>query len=261
MKPTNSFQTNDDYYRKLFGKKDATEKKTPSSNIVDRAGESLCQFSYSIVPSENQSKTYTAALEELNNSRANVSPKHLITIDGKEYVRPLTFKETLEARLDAYNSRMTREEETLLFTTPLSTCTGIVYGPKYPIANHFKIIPFCKELITLDSRPLHYDLLPGVELDKTQAIYGDGLGKAQVKKHPAWLAAVEFDDNLLNEYVDLVFSLSIRGNMGFWLSDVINDDHLHPLTATIKGADSLYTIRSKTHFLRIENHKPTNQTD
>mgnify|MGYP006883448250 CR=1 FL=1 len=42
-----------------------------------------------------------------------------------------------------------------------------------------------------------YDNLIGVELDRTNAVYRTRLTKAKVIEHPAWLAAVEEDRDLL----------------------------------------------------------------
>jgi len=239
MTHTNSFQTNKDYYERLFGRRDAPKKNPNANTMMDNASENLSEFKYSSVGSPDSIETYGLALEELRKSRDGIDPKHLITIDETEFVRPLTFKETIEARLDGYKTDSDDEEMFLLLNRPGLTCTGIAY-PNYRMFSNlnndkFKIIPLCKELITFDSERDYlflltsYESLEGIELDKTKGIYNELLTKEQVKIHPGWLAAVEGDQKLLSEYADLIFSLRTNKSMMFTLASLNLNDHLRAL--------------------------------
>ena len=140
---------------------------------------------YVLMPS---ARTYALGVEELR--QASVK-------------RPFTFKENLQARVEAYESGDYR-----LFETWLNSCTGIVYKAG---TTRFKIIPSCAELIGINKDfshsflPVEYDTIAGVELDSSKGKYNHLLTKAEVLEHPAWLASVEGDRTLLSAYTDIVF--------------------------------------------------------
>ena len=136
-----------------------------------------------------QASTYARGVEALH----SVSVK-----------RPFTFKENLQARVEAYESG-----DYSLFDTWLNSCTGIAYKDD---STEFKLIPACAELIDIDkdrvyfSLPIDYSRITGVELDSSKGKYNQGLTNAEILKHPAWLALVEGDRALLRTYTDIVFS-------------------------------------------------------
>jgi len=268
MKPTNSFKTNEDYYKKLFGRRKTTKKNPNKRTVIDKASENLLSLPYSLIPSDDYAPTYGLALDELRNSKSHLNPKHIITIKGKEYVRPLTFKETLEAKLNLYKSEMTNEEKSYLIDSWLSTCTAIARKRFHnQNNNNIKIIPVCEELITLDSAfddaylVTSYDFLRGIEIDTRYGLYGQFLSKDEVKVHPGWLAAVERDNALLSEYVDLVFSLSKKNNMGFFLMDISYDCQLRTLSIQDdSSANAINTMNNNTRFMRLGNKKQTKYT-
>jgi len=132
--------------------------------------------------------------------------------DGSKIYRPLTFKETIEARINDYESS-TPEERLKLFKSWNNTCTGIAYKANGIIkkSTKFKIIPQAKELILLpqdynqSTLPVEYDKISGIELDRTKAKYNELLTIDEVLNHPAWNAAVENDKSLLKTYAEIVF--------------------------------------------------------
>ena len=144
--------------------------------------------------------------------------------------RPFTFKENLQARVEAYESGDYR-----LFETWLNSCTGIVYKAG---TTKFKIIPQCAELIGINKDfsqrflPVEYNTIMGVELDSSKGKYKQLLTKAEVLEHPAWLASVEGDRTLLSAYTDIVFKAyaskhsSRDESMGFYVKKNTPADEL-----------------------------------
>ena len=139
---------------------------------------------------------------------STIHPQHWLN-DGKKIPRPLTFKETIEARVADYDNNADTPKRLRLFETWNDTCTGIAYKGG---TTRFKIIPVCKELITIphyyeqDFLSIDYDDLDGIELDLRDAPYNELLPPDQIENHPAWLAAVGGDTYLLKAYQDIVFA-------------------------------------------------------
>ena len=189
-------------------------------------------------------------------------------------VRPLTFRETLAARLESY---FTSEKRKKFFNTYLYTCTAVAYrgnldsSYKALIENSkFKIIPISSDLLGLEANfnetfvQINYDSLGGVELDRKDAAYNRRLTKDEVVKHPAWLAAVEGDERLLKDYSDLVFPLikkrfGLGKSMPFMLRSNVEKDQLSSLSANLLDANLLAEGRSNFHwdadFLRLSEAK------
>jgi len=141
--------------------------------------------------------------------------------------KPLTFKETILARVEAYESG-----DKSLFDTWLDSCTGIVYKSG---TTKFKIVPNCEQLRTISKDfsgaflPITYDainasierretsddnLSPTMyatidlpELDSTRGKYNTLLTYAESLEHPGWLAALEGDRELLKTYTNIVSSV------------------------------------------------------
>ncbi len=124
----------------------------------------------------------------------------------KERAEPFTFKENLQARVEASESGDHR-----LFETWLDSCTGIAYKAG---TTKFKIVPQCAELCTIPAEfseafmSIDYGKIEGIELDSDKtAKYNTLLTKAEICKHPVWLAAVGEDKALLKTYTDIVFAV------------------------------------------------------
>jgi len=270
MPHTNSFKTNKEYYERLFGRRNTPKKNPNAKTVIDNASQSFkpdleSDLTYSLIPSNGPANTYGLALEKLTESVDGINSRHLTL----EYIRPLTFKETIEARLNAYKTGMTEDEKKfLLFCCWLSTCTGIAYPASNSAnPNKFKIIPICEELINLDYKfkesflKTHYNSLQGEELDRSQGISEALLTKKQAKAHPVWLAAVEGDRTLLSEYANLVFSLFKGKNMRFIIADIAhigNTPQLIPLDICYinnnSNASGFNNFDYISCFIRIANN-------
>ncbi|MBI2662429.1 hypothetical protein HYX11_03140 [Candidatus Woesearchaeota archaeon] len=161
-----------------------------------------------------------ALQEECSRLELRTHPRYYFfsgSLNSNTY-RPLTFKENIQARVEAYESG-----DYSLFgivEDSLSSCTGIAYK-KY--TTQFKIITQSEHLITIDTRfepslshhgpfyePFYfladYDALVGTELDSSFGEYNINLTKSDVLEHPGWLALLEEDRSLLKTYCDIVFA-------------------------------------------------------
>ena len=215
--------------------------------------------------------TYAQGFHALRNAcQADENSVHpLFTLDGgSEIYRPLTFKENIGARvIDFYNfqnpdgTERTKQERLRLFTERwLDSCTAIAYQKG---TTKFKVVPMSPELITIPESfnqhymKIEYASLGGTELDRAGATYNALLTPSQVENHPAWLAAVEDDVNLLKAYRDIVFAAKENPEkaMGFWLRDDIPEDHLRALFVDKLGnnsnANGNYNLNSNGSFLHV----------
>jgi len=156
----------------------------------------------------DQTKTYALGKCALQDSASEFHPIH--RVDGQWVVRPLTFKENLEARLWMYKNAGEEEKKLLFDSSWTDSCTAVVYNGG---TTKFKIIPISEHLIGLEkdfNEPLlavDYNdpaFAGAVELDSKDARYNSRLKKEEVLTHPAWLAAAQ-DADLLVEYADVVF--------------------------------------------------------
>lgn len=212
-----------------------------------------------------QAGTYALGVEAVR-STANLNP--FIMDNGSKIYRPLTFKENIEARVNDYNTEKnpdgsirTEEERQRFFTTWLDSCTGIAYKgiADKKKSTKFKIIPECRELITIDRTingeflPVDYDSLQGIELDSSKGIYNVLLTKDKILNHEAWNEAVQ-DKSLLKNYADIVFSLKKGKLMGFWTRSNTDDNELRALCinclGSYSGAYGDYDLCFSARFLR-----------
>ncbi|MBS3148025.1 hypothetical protein J4219_04020 [Candidatus Woesearchaeota archaeon] len=134
--------------------------------------------------------------------------------------RPLTFKETVQARIDQFE----HEGAAGLWTNWLDTSSAIVYQKD---TTKFRIVSLSDDLlrnVPASFRdaflPVNYDDFSSfVELDVQDRddLYNRSLTPDQVLKHKGWLAAVEGDRNLLRRYSNIVFG-QVQGGvaMAFW---------------------------------------------
>ena len=154
--------------------------------------------------------------------------------------RPLTFKETVQARIDQFKEFQKQKKSVktgqTLWTSWLDTCTAIVYKKS---STKFKIIPLSPNLLRLPASfknaflaDIDYDSFTDVdEIDMTNpehGVYNELLTQEQVvgndkdlKPHRGWLAALGGDNAenraLLKEYAAIVFALLKRDTaMQFW---------------------------------------------
>jgi hypothetical protein len=186
-----------------------------------------------------EAESYASGVYALRNAAKHPHPQFKKD-DGSEIIRPFTFKENIEARVDDYNcltnpdgSKRTEKERLRLFSSYLDSCTGIAHKRG---SSRFKIIPVCKELILIDEGfdanflSVDYDSLPGIELKRDAATYNHRLSKNKVLEHPAWKAAVG-DDNLLKAYVDIIFGNPRNSELlGFCITRKTDCDELRALS-------------------------------
>jgi hypothetical protein len=173
-------------------------------------------------------------------------------IDGETYAKavqklrdmsaiPFTFKQNIEARVSNYNtlenldgSKRTIEERLLLFNISLDSCTGIV---NKAYSSRFKIIPYCLGLINImpvssniKGLLADYEKTGGDELFTGWAKYDNDIIPEDVITHPAWLASLENDKELLKKYVSIYFKeFKKQRGMGFWVSKLESNEELRPL--------------------------------
>ncbi|MBT3537987.1 hypothetical protein HN933_02275 [Candidatus Woesearchaeota archaeon] len=220
-----------------------------------------------------QTSTYALGVQALRDvySEGKCPDHPVIEIAGSRIVRPLTFKENIEARVNDYKtltnpdgSERTKEERLRLFNRWLDSSCGIAYKAG---TTKFKIIPVCKELIEVvknfngEYLPINYDKVVGTELDRSNAKYDTLLTKAEVIEHPAWRTAVEDDKELLKDYADIIFTEKKSANklMSFWTRSNIAQDQLRALfvdnlndNSSANGSDYLSNYGS---FLQVAPSK------
>ena len=208
------------------------------------------QRSYILLPGTS---TYGLGVQELQDKGqgSNVHPLYKFS-DGRQVLRPLTFKENIIARLEDYNTLQDTDHNPRDLTTRLQfwniwldSCTGIAYPSEFPTNNtKFKIIIHCPELISIAPNfkesflTCPYSSLPGVELDITKGKYNQLLTQPEIKEHKGWLTALEDDSKLLEDYVNTLFSIMQERSrdknmpsklMGFFLRANPTEDELRAL--------------------------------
>ncbi len=203
-----------------------------------------------------QRSTYGKCLASLRDAYANgnagLQPK-FVQADGSSIVRPLTFEETIDAIVNAYESG-NRE----LLTGWNDSCTGIAYKVN---TTKFKIRPSSQDLILLgeDFRSpfvsADYAAQDGTELDKNKGKYDVQLTKPEVLKNPGWLTAVS-DRALLKAFRDIVFAERETDiAMGFYLRNSPQQDELRALAvgslSDDSGADDRDDFGYDARFVRI----------
>ncbi len=163
--------------------------------------------------------------------------------DGSNIYRPLTFRETIEARVNSYEQNKPREERLVLFKRWNDSCTAAAYKQG---TTAFTLVPISKDLIILAEDfnegylPVPYSSLEGkgVELDSTADVYNTALDRDKIPDHRGWRAALEDDIILLTTYRDIVFEeLKERSKtktmpekaMGFWIRQNTPTDELRAL--------------------------------
>jgi len=152
----------------------------------------LSQSKYVLMP---ETSTYAQGVEALRNVGA----------------RPLTFKENILVRVEAYESG-----DTSLFDVRLNSCTGMVYKKR---TTKFKIVPYCKQLRTIPKdypsavMSIDYSTINGIELDSSTAKYNQPLRKAEILDHAGWLEIMEGDRALLKNYIDILNAVNKNDEM------------------------------------------------
>jgi len=222
---------------------------------------------YILMPKTSTYAQGVQALRDACEADPNSSHPQFTRDDGSLIYRPLTFKETIEARVKDYETthnpdgtERTKDDRLRFFKRWNDSCTGIAYKQG---SSKFKVIVQSPKLVTIDKGfnnthlPINYDETVGVELDRGDATYRNWLTKDQVLNHPAWQAAVEEDTNLLETYRDIVFAE--RGNpdksMAFYVLTSVDEDQLRALFVCSLGSNSSASgsgsLSNSGSFLRV----------
>jgi len=147
---------------------------------------------------------YGSALVDLRAACANDVRQSIASVIHPFYqgiTRPLTFAEILRVRLD--------DKTSVLWNTYLSSCTGVLYkgNPKSKVVE-FKIVPISLDFLAVPndftgvSLPVAFDSIDAEILRTDKVRCDNALTPKQAKKNRAWLAAAEYNQTLLNDYVD-----------------------------------------------------------
>ena len=194
-----------------------------------------------------QADTYVLGLHALQEACIKENnPNHpQFTLPDKSMIyRPLTFKETIQARVENYEthnpngSERTIEERLSLITERWNdSCTAIAYKAG---TTKFKIVPISEHLIALNPNfkeafvRADYNTIVGTELDSSKRTNNALMSKDSVLTHAGWLAAVEGDEALLKSYANIIFTelkkkYSSTEGMGFWVRQNAPTDELRAL--------------------------------
>ena len=214
--------------------------KNPTQKIIG---------SYARMP---QANTYALGAHALREQC--IKENNLVHPKLNSVYRPLTFKETIEARVEEYN-----KGNKVLFNYGFSTSSGIVYKAN---STKFKIIPLCEQLIQIpkdfkkEYLPADYSNFKELELDFSKGKYDEGLTQTEVLDHPAWNAMLEDDKALLKAYSDIIFKDYKKSNaMGFYKTDNPSKDQLRPLFVSnidfVSDADGDDNLNDYGRFLRV----------
>lgn len=221
---------------------------------------SMIEGTYILMPQVSTYALGVHALQEACKAETHSPHPQFILDDESLIYRPLSFKETIEARVEDYENNKSTEERKRLFKRWNDSCTGIVYKGS---TTKFKVVPSCNQLITInkdfreESIAVDYDAIEGIELDRAAGKYTAHLTKDEVLANEGWRAAVENDLELLKTYGDIVFTeLSSRNDaMAFCVLDKPVNDQLRALFVydlnDNSGADGDSYLISDGSFLHV----------
>ena len=199
--------------------------------------------------------TYAQAIAALRQAyaegKAGLQPIFMTT-EGTALARPLTFEETIDTLVNAYESG----DKTLLRSWN-DTCTGI-HAKAH--STQFKLVPCSPALITLPedfnqkALSLPYQDTEGIELDKSKGKYDKRLTKTEYLNHAGWTAAIP-DKALRQAFGNIVFTeLKTEKALGFFVRPNTSQDELRSLLVGSINDDSSatgYPLRSKARFVRV----------
>ncbi|MFH1316991.1 MAG: hypothetical protein ABII01_05725 [Candidatus Woesearchaeota archaeon] len=175
--------------------------------------------------------------------------------DGSSVVRPMTFEETIDAVVNAFESG-NRE----LLDNWNDSCTGIAYKKGTSL---FKVVPVSSDLILLNAQfaqayvSVGYDTQEGVELDKNKGKYNVPLTKPEYLENPGWCAAVP-DKALREAFGDIVFAeRKTKAGMGFYVRDDPTEDLLRALAVNyLYSSSSAYDLNYLYLYARFVRGSP-----
>lgn len=199
--------------------------------------EAMRSFSFS------KGKTYAQALQHLNKNASENQPIYKLS-NQTSIVRPLTFKENMEARL----------ENNELFDNYLDSCTSIAYKKGSKLV---KLNPISEELIMLPSDFNNASL----DINYKQAV-GEELDTGKVSKQDLWLAAMGGNNSenrdLYDTYKETLHQRTgvAKDNlMNFWTIDNPSKDQLRAVYQGYgdgSNADGLNVLYSIARLLQVD---------
>jgi len=195
----------------------------------------------------DETDTYAQGVQALRDAceaDPNSSHPQFTRDDGSLIYRPLTFKETIQEKVDDFNklnddegNERNLDDRLRFFDHWVDSSTGIAYkaGTK-----NFKIVQICQPLVCIDKDfddaflTVGYESIEGIKLISEGGTYNKSLSKRQVLEHEAWQTTVEEDKSLLKEYCDIVFAqlkerYNIEKGMGFYVVSETDEDQLRAL--------------------------------
>lgn len=196
---------------------------------------------------------------------ADVAEKALHPFE-KGVIRPLTFKENIQARIAQYKAM---GKAGSLWDNRLNSSTAIVYRKG---TTKFKIVQLSEHLLTLAPSfrnpflQVRYADFKQPELDMSDFIYNEDLTQEQIvnpletdpkkRYHAGWLAAVDGDGALLEEYAGLVFGLlGSHRAMTFLVDSNSEEDALSTLSVNFfkadSGCDGVMNLNGRARFARV----------
>ena len=157
---------------------------------------------YDVVQGDTYGQCLVALRDAYGHGKAGLQPL-FVKADGRSIVRPLTFEETIEGIVTAYESGNKG-----LLNEWNDSCTGIAHKEN---SSKFKVVTVSQDLICLgNNRGQRFVLVDyagqdGTELDTSKGKYNGHLTKPEVLEHPGWLESVR-DISLLEAFRDMVFT-------------------------------------------------------
>jgi len=189
-------------------------------------GRSSVVSEYILMPITSTYVLGVHALQEKCVSENNVHQPKII-VAGREFYRPNTFLENVEARMDDYEtltnpngSDRSLEDRKRFFNTWLDSCCGVAYRAG---TTKFKLNLQCPELIGIDKGfngsylSVNYATFSGVELDSSSpTVVRDG-----------WLALLEGKTEVYDAYLAMLKLITGRDIVpNFWLQQNPATDEL-----------------------------------
>ncbi len=229
----------------VFPKKKKTEE-TPKVESTPTDYSNLTIKSYDLIKAD----TYAKGVAELK----------------KQGLIIPSFSSNLEARLKQVNENPnTNLNQLSLWETWLDSHCGICYNGK----DKFKIIHNCEELINIpedfddsyiqsDYDKYKVDNKNVFEVDIKDDKYDKLLKQSELLKHKGWLALVQNDKKLLEDYSNLVFK-DRKKAMSFWINNSAKKGELRQVVVSDIGNDSyaigVSYLNVNASFLQLVTHK------
>ena len=151
-------------------------------------------------------RSYYEAIKNLNSAfkEGKCASQPVIDVRGKKIPRPFSFRELILKGLEAFDSGKIPDPSSNFFEVEGGSCSATIPSEN---GKKFKIIPVCKELITLsdnlDFIEKDYGSIHGIEVDVNAC--GRYISYDEAIKNRAWLAVLEEDRHLLKACAEFFY--------------------------------------------------------